>query len=251
MQLCFVWIMMGIINFYSLIYFDDWSIESLPSTYKEKISAIIDDPEASITAETSVSCANISLIAIRRLIVVVQAAKHYTLISRTINATNMHYTNLLSNFKIDWDTYEELNKENDPYVPLIIDKDYYRKETKRVSIFIDWLSWIYGYRRRLFYVIQEPIVVPSEIDDPLDADLYHRGSGNVHEEMVSSLSHNGPIYKHDNTSVYNNIEKAARGASVESTFKSIYHCEDERGAFLDLFRIMQVIPSIVQYSRSV
>ena len=61
----------GITNFSSLTNFYKKSIESLPTTCKEKITAIIDDPAAGITSELVVPGVNISPIAIFRLIVVV------------------------------------------------------------------------------------------------------------------------------------------------------------------------------------
>ena len=52
--------------------------------------------------------------------------------------------------------------------------------------------------------------------------------------MVSIFSHNGPIYKNDNTSVYIKIKKASMGTSVESTAKAFSRHKDRRGAFIDL-----------------
>ena len=116
-----------------------------------------------------------------------------------MNARNMNYSNVLSIFNIDYDTYEELKKEDDPDVPVINDKDNDRKLIKWVSIFTDCLYQTYGSRGPLVYVIQEPIDVPSEVDDPLDANSYHEVSGSLHEELVPILSHNGPIYNNENT----------------------------------------------------
>ena len=46
----------------------------------------------------------------------------------------MHYTYVLLNFNIEWDTYEELNKQDDFNVPEINDKNNDRKVIKWVSI---------------------------------------------------------------------------------------------------------------------
>ena len=86
----------------------------------------------------------------------------------------------------------------------------------------------------MVYVVQESRAVPSEVDDPLDTDSYHVEGGNLYEEMVARLSYNGPKYKHDNTSVYTNIRKEARGASVESNVKAFFHFKDGKGSFLAL-----------------
>ena len=150
-----------------------------------------------------------------------------------MHARNMNYSNVLSIFNIDYDTYEELKKEDDPDVPVINDKDNDRKLIKWVSIFTDCLYQTYGSRGPLVYVIQEPIDVPSEVDDPLDANSYYEVSGIIHEELVPILSHNGPIYKHDNTSIYTKIEKVARGISIESNVKAFYPRKDGRGLFID------------------
>ena len=72
------------------------------------------------------------------------------------------------------------------------------------------------------------------MDDPLDENLYHGVSGSINEEMVYIFSHNGLIYNHDTTSVYMNLEKPARGTSVESTFKEFSRRKDGRGAFIGL-----------------
>ena len=40
-----------------------------------------------------------------------------------MNANHIHYGNILSRFKIEWDTYENLKKENDLNVLLINDKE--------------------------------------------------------------------------------------------------------------------------------
>ena len=110
----------------------------------------------------------------------------------------MHYSNVLSIFKIEWDTYEKLNKEDDPDVSVINDKGNDRKVIKWVYIFTDCLSQNYGYRGPLVYVLQESSASPSDVDYPLDTVSYHVGSVSRHEEMVAGLSHNGRIYNNDN-----------------------------------------------------
>ena len=99
----------SITNFASRTKLDKKNIEYIPSNLKEKNPTITDDTAAGTTAETAVHGANISLVRILRLMKsVFQTAKYYTSIGRMKNATNMHYTNVLSKFKIKWGTYEEL-----------------------------------------------------------------------------------------------------------------------------------------------
>ena len=80
------------------------NIFELPA--KIKYPPITDNPAAGITSEPAVPGDNISSIAISKLFVTVQSDKYYTWIDRKINATNMHYTNLLSKFNIEWYAYE-------------------------------------------------------------------------------------------------------------------------------------------------
>ena len=68
----------GITNFFTLTDFGNKIIELVPSTCKEKIPATTYDPAACITTEPAVPAYNTFLIAIRQLIVAVQASKYYT-----------------------------------------------------------------------------------------------------------------------------------------------------------------------------
>ena len=139
----------------------EWSVHvslktnwlSLPTTRKKKIPVITYDSASGITDEPIVPCGNISLIMVCRLVVVFQAVKNYTWIGRTMNATNMYYINLLLNFNIEWDTYDELKKQDDPDVPLNNENDNYRRLIMWVSFFTDCLSQTYGSRGPLVYVL--------------------------------------------------------------------------------------------------
>ena len=131
-------------------------------------------------------------------------------IRRTMNATNMNYTHVLSKFNIEWDTYEELKKGDYPNVPVIDDEKNNCKVIKWVYIWNECISQTYVSIGTLVYVIRESSAVPIEVDDPLDTNSYHGTGGSLHEELVSILYHSIPIYKHDNTSVHMKIENLAR-----------------------------------------
>ena len=224
----------GITTFDSLTDFDKKSLERLPSVCKESIAAIVEDLPNGIAAEIAVPGANISSISVQRLIVAMHAAEYYTAIDRNMSVPNFHYTNVLKNFKLEWDTYQDLRKQDEPTVPLVTDKDGDRKIIKWVPIFLDCLSRSYGVRGPLVYILRDDPAVPAEASDPLDAQSYFGASGSLHDELVARLSHVGPIYKNDNTSVFMKVEKATRGTSVESTVKAFSRRKDGRGAFLAL-----------------
>jgi hypothetical protein len=86
----------------------------------------------------------------------------------------------------------------------------------------------------LIYILRDDPAVPDEVADPLLPNSYFGVSESLHEELAARLSHVGPIYKNDNTSVFLKIEKASRGTSVESTVKAFSRKKDGRGAYLAL-----------------
>ena len=221
----------GITNFESLVDFDKKSIQNLPTICKEAVPAIAEDVAAGQAAEAAVPGANISTISTRRLIVAVQAAIYYTSIGRTMTTAGMHYTNVLTNFKLEWDDYESLKTQDDPTVPMVNDKDHDRKVIKWVPIFLDCVSRTYGSRGPLSYVLREDPNVPNEAADPLQPQAYYGNSGSLLEELTARLPHTGPIYRNDNATIYMMIEKAVRGTSVESTVKAFSRRKDGRGAF--------------------
>ena len=224
----------GITNYESLLDFDRKAIQGLPSVCKETIPAIAGDPTTNAGAEPEVPGANISSISVQRLIVAVNATKYYDSIGRAMTAQNMHYTNVLSLFKVEYEAYASLKDEDEPKVPKINDSDSDRKIIRWAPIFEDYLSRCFGSKGPLRYVIRENEAVPSEIDDPLDANSYFGQSGSLIEELIARLPHTGPIYRNDNATVYLKIEEAARGTKVESTIKSFARKKDGRGAYLAL-----------------
>ena len=228
----------GITTYASLEDFDTKSIERLPAICKESIHEIVVDVAAGIAAEPAILGANISSISVRRLIVAANAATYYTSIGRVMTPANMHHSNILAAFKIEWDAYQDLKKEDVPKCPAINDRDNDRKVIKWAPIFQDCLARTYGSRGPIIYVLRDTSAVPTEADDHLSiddatgaVDAYYGSSGCFHDELVARLSHTGPIYKHDSASIYMLIEKAARNTSVESTVKAFARKKDGRGAY--------------------
>ena len=151
-----------------------------------------------------------------------------------MDASSMHYGNVLSAFKIGWEAYEAIMSEDDPKVPKIVDCDGDRRIIRWAPIFLDNLYAIIGAKEPLRYVLRDEPIVPLEGNDPLDQNAYYGASGGLADELVAGLPHIGPIYKNDNAAVYQIIEEDARGTSVESTIKPFSRRKDGRGAFLAL-----------------
>ena len=224
----------GITNLESLIDFDEKSIKLLPKVCKDDIDAIAEDVPNGIAPEPAVNGANISSISVQRLIVAADAARYYQAIGRTPTTQNMHYNNVLKNFKLEWEAFQAVKKEDDPKVPKINDRDGDRKVIRWVPTFLNMLENTHGARGPLQYVLREDPNVPPEASDPLEPDAYYGASGSLIDELIARLPHTGPIYKSDNAAVYMKIEEAARGTSCESTIKAFSRRKDGRGAYLAL-----------------
>ena len=224
----------GVTNYESLLDFDEKSIQKLPVTCRSAIPAIVADPPNGIAAEAAVAGANINSISIRRLIVASNAVKYYTSIGRSITPASMHYTQVLSDFKVEWEDYKKLQEADEPAVPKINDREAERKVIKWVPIFMDVMPRTFGPKGPLSYVLRENSDVPAEADDPLNEESYFGASGSMMDELIKRLPHTGPVYKNDNKTVYMKIEEAVRGTSVESTVKTFARQKDGRGAYFAL-----------------
>lgn len=224
----------GLTNFTSFLDFDRDSIESLSKACSRQIDAIAADAVNGIAAENAVPAANISTISIRRLVVATNAVRFYTSIDRVPDFDNMHYVNVLSDFKIDYDAYMLLKKQDSPDAPLVSDKDKEKRIIKWVPMFEDALSRTFGSKGPLVYVIRDHAAVPDVADDPLDENAHYGSSGSMLEELIKRLPHTGPIFRDDNKTVFMMIAKAVAGTSVESTIKSFSRKKDGRAAFLAL-----------------
>jgi hypothetical protein len=232
----------GITSLDSLTDFDAKAIKLLPKVCKDNIDAIVADVPNGIAAENAVNGANISSISVQRLIVAADAARYYQAIDRTPTTLNMHYTNVLKVFKLEWEAYEAVKSEDDPKIPKINDRDGDRKVIRWAPIFLDALENTHGARGPLRYVLREDPIVPPEASDPLPVHdplagiqgAYYGSSGSLIGELLARLPHTGPIYKSDNAAVYMKVEEATRGTSCESTIKAFSRRKDGRGAYLAL-----------------
>lgn len=146
----------GITDFRSLIDFDKETIPNLPRVCKQKIDAIAEDLGNNITAAPEVPGVNISSISVQRLIVAYKAAKYYHSISKSTTTGNMHYSNILANFKIECEVFESMKKE---------DND--RKIIRWSSIFLNYIEYYYGVKGSFRYVLQDEVTVKTELDDLL------------------------------------------------------------------------------------
>jgi hypothetical protein len=225
----------GVTSFASLADFDADSIKTMARNCRETIPAATADPDAGIAEdEPEVRGTSISTQSMVRLTVACNATKYYLSIGRVPTLALLHYNNVLSSFKIEYEAYEKLQKEDAPDVPSVKDTDNERKVIKWAPIFMDAMSRTYGIKGPLSYVLRENVEVPPAAEDPLDEHSYYGASGGLQAELVSRLEHGDALYRSDNKTVYLKLEKACRGTSVESTVKTFSRARNGRGAYFAL-----------------
>jgi hypothetical protein len=225
----------GITSFASLGDFDAESIKTLARNCRETIPAVQADPDAGIDAdEPEVIGTTISTQSMIRLTVACNATKYYLSVGRVPVLAMLNYSNVLAAFKLEYEAYEMLKKEDAPEVPSIKDTDNERKVIKWIPIFRDCMSRTYGIKGPLAYIIRPEVAVPTEEEDPLQQDSYYGSSGGLQSELIDRLAHGDALYRSDNKTVYLKLEKACRGTSVESTIKTYSRTQNGRDAFLAL-----------------
>ena len=113
----------GIFDFQSLHSYDKKGFQHLPSLCRHDIPAVPEDAANGIPARAAQLGAHVSQLSVQRLIIASQAAGYYKLIQREMNVANMHFTNVLLDFKTEWDAYKELRECDEPKVPKLVDRD--------------------------------------------------------------------------------------------------------------------------------
>jgi hypothetical protein len=225
----------GITSFTSLGDFDAESIKTMARNCRETIPAVAADADAGIAVdEPEVVGTTISTQSMIRLTVACNATKYYISVGRVPAVAMLHYNNVLSSFKLEYEAYEMLKKEDAPEVPSVKDTDQERKVIKWAPIFKDCMSCTYGIKGPLAYILRDNVEVVPEADDPLQDDSYYGSSGGLQAELISRLAHGDALYRSDNKTVYLKLEKACRGTSVESTVKAFSRAQNGRDAYFAL-----------------
>ena len=111
----------GIFDFQSLFSYDKKGFQHLPGLCRHDISAVPEDVANGIPARAAVAGAHISQLSVQRLIIASQAAGYYKTIGRVMTVENMHFTNVLVDFKTEWDAYKDLHDCDEPKVPKLVD----------------------------------------------------------------------------------------------------------------------------------
>ena len=174
-----------------------------------------------------------------RLYIASIAYHYYNDTSREVTPTNMHYSNVLKDFYIEWQALEQMEKQDSPKLPTL---SKINTPLKWCESFKHYLYSTFGVRKiPLTYVIREKVSVvpesgndPNGSYDPLQTNKSYGNSGSVLGDLIDRASHSHPLFKSDNATVFGAIEAATRGTVYSTTVKPFARKKDGRGAWLAL-----------------
>lgn len=169
---------------------------------------------------------------LKRLQVAAKAVRYYSAVSRELTAGNMHYTNTLKDFDLQWKSLIDRGDETAPDVPKVTRN---LKVTRWSEAFDDFVHRVYGTRHApLAYVTRSDENVATPAPPLLRNKPHSEAHGSIEGEMISRLSHTSPIFRDDNAQIYHYLEEATRSTVYSSSLKPFQRSKNGRGAFLAL-----------------
>lgn len=171
----------------------------------------------------------ISAMSLQKLQVASVATSYYKMIGRELTHVNMHYTNVLKDFHMQWKALEERKKEDEPKVPIVTKG---LQITKWTDTFNDFCWKVIGARNiPLAYVIRDRVDVEPNPPPLSPGKSYSASSGSVEAELVERASHDHALYRSDNAKIYSFIEEAVRSSQYNASIKPFQRAKDGRGAY--------------------
>jgi len=174
-----------------------------------------------------------------RLTIASVAYNYYIDTKRDVNPDNMHFSNVLRDFHTEWEAIQDLSDQDSPKIPVLSKSN---PPLKWCESFRHFLYATFGVRKvPLLYVIRDSVAVTPELGpdtnvtyDPLIALKAYGSSGSILEDLINRSSHDHPLFKNDNATVFGHIEEASRGSIYITTIKPFARRKDGRGAWMAL-----------------
>ena len=167
---------------------------------------------------------------LRRLKVAAHAVRYYQNIDRPTTPNNMHYTNTLKHFEIQWKALVARTDETDPDTPKITRN---LKVTRWSEAFADFLHRVNGIRHiPLAYVIRSEVDVPAAAPALIRNRPYSAEHESIEGELIARASHGHALFRNDNAKVYHFLEEATRGTQYSSSLKTFQRSKNGREAYL-------------------
>ena len=225
-------------------HFSEFKVEELKMAIKNIKQPIPGDATADPPV-APIAAVYLSAKCFHRLKVASHAYHYYMDIGRAPTPANMNYSSVLKGFYIEWEAVQKLIDEDKPSVPILNPKKGVTP-LKWLESFKDCLFHTFGVRGcPLSYVCRGDAEVPSEVDDPLAMDdnvappvpSPYGSSGSIIDEMIKRMTHEHPLFKTDNNTVYSMLEEATRGTPFAMTVKSYSNSKNGRAAWLSMISL--------------
>ena len=166
---------------------------------------------------------------LKRLKVAAKAVRYYESVGRDTTAQNMHYTNTLKNFELQWKCLIGKSEADGPEVPKITRNLKVMRWSESFEIF---LNRTHGVRKApLSYVTRTEVLRTMPAPALANNRPHSNEHGSVEQETVARLSHDSPLYRDDNQKVYEHLEEATRNTPYAATIKPFEATKDGRGAY--------------------
>ena len=207
------------------------TIQAIPEVIQN--GQVVQAAVPAITGTSGVQSVPIPAKCITRLLIASVAYHYYKDTGREITPTNMHFTNVLREFHIEWNAMLSMAEQEAPSLPMLTKNN---PPLKWCESFKNFLYATFGVRKiPLLYVIRENEDVtpengvdPNATYDPLQTGKAYGSSGSVLQDLILRLSHDHPLFKTDNSTVYG----STRGSNYSHTIKPFSRTKNGRGAWL-------------------
>ena len=168
---------------------------------------------------------------LHRLRVAAVAVEYYLATGRALTAQMVQWETQLKNFEVQWKSITSMSKNDSLELP---------KMSKTVGI-VKWIEAYESYASQKIGVRSAPLAyVIRESEHVAAAPALAGGQphsdehGSVKDEMIARLSHNHPLFRDDNATVFDDVETATRGTKFAPSIAPFKRARDGRGAFLAL-----------------
>ena len=164
-----------------------------------------------------------------RLLIASVAFHYYRDTGRSMTPANMHFNNVLRDFYVEWLALETMADNDAPTLPLLSKNN---PPLKWCESFKQYLYAKFGVRKvPLLYVIRENEDVTPEAEDTLLEGKAYGESGSLLSDLIARLSHDSPLYKSDNATLYTLLEEATRNSTYAPTIKPYARTKNGRSAW--------------------
>lgn len=165
----------------------------------------------------------------KRLLVATDLMKYYAETGRELTAANIAWTHVMQNFEIQWKALKDKKEDDPPDVPKI---SRTLPIMKWVEAFKDFCSQKIGSRNiPMSYLTRDDVNVPAAVPALATNQPHSAVHGSVEAELVARASHNHPLFRVDNATLYHDIATATLGTQYAPSIKPFQRTKNGIGAF--------------------